>query len=543
MGIVCDRKNEVDMKPIKNRNAIAMFLLLGAIMVLIARVNVKEHVYSTALEKETVEIEPVRVEKIDEATDKYYFTLKDIDEANNTLLFYTNHQEVTVHAGGRLVYSLEKEKSVFGRTPGAMWNIISLPVGTEEVAIVTRQAYPSLAKQDITFEIGNAISMQREVVVGSIVDVCICLSILLIGAALLVYWILVFRKVNLQKEILYLGLFALVFGFWAFGETKLAVFMFNNRAFWSYMAFTCLMTMCLPFLYFVKEFLETEDKHLHKLIAGYIVIETIVAQFLHLANIASVKETVMFTMANIIFTILYLLYGILMAIKNGKRKRKIVANILGLMAILVTAVVDMSGYFTNVSDSNQLGKLGFLIYAIILGAETAREAQEQVQEAHKMEIYREMAVKDFPTGCYNRNAYSEDTSLGTELTGVQIITFDLNNLKQCNDVKGHMAGDKYIADAAHMIQDVFKGLGKVYRIGGDEFCIVAKGVTEGTIIERRRMLRDAVFEYRTKNADEGFGIACGYAMYDPVIDKDIEETRHRADLSMYENKKEIKALS
>lgn len=543
MGIVCDRKNEVDMKPIKNRSAIAMFLLLGAIMVLIAGVNTKEHVYSTALEKEAVEIEPIRVEKIDEATDKYYFMLQDIDETNNTLLFYTNHQEVMIHVGDRLLYSLEKENSVFGRTPGAMWNIVSLPVGTEEISIVTRQAYPSLAKQDITFEIGNAIPMQREVVVGSIIDVCICLSILLIGAALLAYWILVFRKVNMQKDILYLGLFALVFGIWAFGETKLAVFMFNNRAFWSYMAFTCLMTMCLPFLYFVKEFLETEDKHLHKLIAGYIVIETIVAQFLHLTNIASVKETVMFTMANIIFTMLYLFYGILAAIKNRKNKRKIIANVLGLLALLVTAVVDMSGYFTNVSDSNQLGKLGFLIYAVILGAETARAAQEQVQEAHKMEIYREMAVKDFPTGCYNRNAYSEDTSLGTELTGVQIITFDLNNLKQCNDVKGHMAGDKYIADAAHMIQDVFKDLGKVYRIGGDEFCVVAKGVTEGTIIERRKALRDAVREYRDMNADEGFGIACGYAMYDPVIDKDIEETRHRADLSMYENKKEIKALS
>lgn len=531
------------MKPIKNRSAVAMFLLLAAIMVLVAKVSVKEHVYSTAYEKETTEITPVRVETMDLATDKYYFKVQGIDEKNNTFLFYTNHQEVFVEVGNKQIYILEKDDSVFGRTPGAMWNIISLPVGTEEICVVTRQAYPSLEKQEIVFEIGNAISMQREVVVGSIIDVCICLSILLIGAALLGYWLLVFRKVNIQKDILYLGLFALVFGIWAFGETKLAVFMFDQRVFWSYMAFTCLMTMCLPFLFFVKEFLETEDKHLHKLIAGYIVIETIVAQYLHLMDIASVKETVMFTMANIIFTMLYLFYGILSAIKHRRSKRKIIANILGLLALLVTAIVDMSGYFTNVSDSNQLGKLGFLIYAVILGIETARAAQEQVQEAHKMEIYREMAVKDIPTGCYNRNAYSEDTSLGIELTGVQIITFDLNNLKKCNDLKGHMAGDKYIADAAHMIQDVFKGMGKVYRIGGDEFCIVAKSVNEGTIIERRKALRDAVREYRAKNADDGFGIACGYAMYDPVIDKDIEETRHRADLSMYENKKEIKGLS
>ena len=543
MGIAFCLEKEESMKPIKKINAIAFFLLVAGIMVLIAKVSVTEHINSADLETKSVVVEPVRVEAIDQATDRYYFSVENIEETNNTLLFYTNHQEVEVHVGEKLIYSLEKEESIFGRTPGAMWNILSLPVGTTEFSVLTRQAYPTLEKQEIVFELGNAIPMQREVVIGSIIDVCICLSILLIGGALLLYWLLVFRKVNTQKDILYLGLFALIFGQWAFGETKLAVFMFSNRAFWSYMAFTCLMTMCLPFLYFVKEFLQTEDKHLHKLIAGYIVIETIVAQFLHLTNIASVKETVMFTIANIVFTMLYLLYGIVMAVKKGKSKRRIFANVLGLLALMITAIVDTSGYFTNVSDSNQLGKLGFLIYAIILGVETARAAQEQVQEAHKMEIYREMAMKDMPTGCYNRNAYSQDTSLGVELTGVQVITFDLNNLKVCNDTKGHMAGDKYIADAANMIQDVFKGLGKVYRIGGDEFCILAKGINEGIIVERRRILRDAIRTYRSKNADEGFGIACGYAMYDPVIDKDIEETRHRADLSMYVNKKEIKALS
>lgn len=531
------------MKHIKNSNAVAFFLLVFAIIVLLARHSTVENKYNATIENEITIIEPIKVEEVDEATVEYQLALEDMDETNNTLLFYTNHEEVFVYIEDEIIYSLESDASVFGRTPGASWNMISLPVDTTEVSVVTRQAYPNLAKQDIEFQIGNAITMLRNVVTVSIADVSICLSIILIGFTLVAYWILVFRKVNQQKEILYLGMFALVFGIWAFGETRIAVYMFDNRAFWSYMAFTCLMTMCLPFLYFIKEFLETEDKHLHKLIAGYIVIETIVAQFLHLTGIAGVKETVMFTMANIIFTILYLFYGILMAIKNKKSKRRIVANILGLLALLITTIVDMGGYFVNVADSNQLGKLGFLIYAVILGVETARAAQERMQEAHKMEIYREMAVKDFPTGCYNRNAYSEDTSMGTELTGVQIITFDLNNLKQCNDLKGHMAGDKYIADAAHMIQDVFKGFGKVYRIGGDEFCIVTKGIAEDVILEKREVLKRAIKEYRTKNRDEGFGIACGYAVYNPDIDKDIEETRHRADLSMYENKKEIKALS
>lgn len=526
----------------KKQTWTSIFLAVFAVLVLIASILTQENKYNSTL-GETKVIEPVEVTAIDVATDVYTFKVDGINETNNTLLFYTNHLEIFVYVQDELIYSLESEESIFGRTPGAMWNILSLPVDTEEIRVETTQAYPSLAKQDIEFQLGNGITMQRDVVLNSIKDVCVCLAILLIGIALYAYWMMVFRKTNEQRELLYLGLFAIIFGVWAFGETQLSVFMFPNRAFWSYMAFTCLMTMCLPFLLFVRDFLETDDKHLHKWIGGYIVLETIVAQFLHLAGIAGVKETVMFTMASIIFTILYLLYAIIAGIKNKKNKRKIAANILGLMALVVTAVADMSGYFTNVSEANQLGKVGFLVYALILGVETARVAQERVQENHKAEIYREMAEKDLPTGCYNRNAYAEDTNVGLELTGVQLITFDLNNLKVCNDTKGHMAGDKYIADAAHMIQDVFKGLGKVYRIGGDEFCIITRDISEATILNRREMLKTAIKQYRQKNSDDGFGIACGYATYDPDIDKDIEETRHRADLSMYENKKEIKAAN
>lgn len=527
----------------KKQNWLMLFFAAAACMVLLAAGVVKEHKDNLTLGKGTVALNPVKIEEIDSAKMSYTFEGLNVDETNNTLLFYTNHLEVFVYADDELIYSLKKDESVFGRTPGAMWNIMSLPVDVETLKIDMIQAYPSLAQQDVKFELGNAITIERDVVMNSIVDVSVCLCILIIGVALFFYWLMVFRKTNEQKELLYLGLFAWIFGIWAFGETQMAVFMFSHRAFWSYMAFTCLMTMCLPFLLFAKEFLEVEDKHMYKWIAGYVIIETIVAQFLHITGIASVKETVYFTIASIILTMIYLVYAIVTAIQKKKNRRKIVANIIGLLALAATAIVDMSGYFTNVSEANQLGKIGFLIYAVILGVETARIAQEQVQESHKAEIYREMAHKDIPTGCFNRNAYAEDTSIGLELTGVQLITFDLNNLKKCNDTKGHMAGDKYIADAAHMIMDVFGKYGKVYRIGGDEFCVIAKNLGEEIILERREFLRRAVLKYRKENHDDGFGIACGYATYSPEIDKDIEETRHRADLSMYENKKEIKGIN
>lgn len=523
-------------------HGVTTFIFAFMVLVLIARVCVETTTFNSTVETEVAIIEPEQVEAVDPTTDIYTLKLENIDETNNTLLFYTNHQEVFVYIENELIYSLTEDDSIFGRTPGAKWNILSLPVGVDTVEVEIKQTYANLSKQELEFQLGNAISILHDVIVGSVIDVCIALSIMLIGMALALYWQLVFRKTNEQRDVLYLGLFAIVFGIWAFGETKLAVFMFQDRAFWSYLAFTCLQTMCLPFIYFIRYFLELEDKYFHRWISGYIVIETIVAQVLHITGVAGVKETVLFTLVSIVLAILYLFYGVVSAIKNKKGKRKIIANIVGMIAIVVTSVADIGGYFVDVSESNQLGKLGFLIYAIILGEEVARTAFIKVQEANKMSIYKEMAVKDMPTGCFNRNAYAEDTSVGSELAGVRVITFDLNDLKKCNDTKGHMAGDKYIADAAHMIQDVFTGFGKVYRIGGDEFCILAKGLTEEAIKQRQKMLKQAIEWYRKENDDEGFGISCGYATYDPEIDVDIEATRHRADLSMYENKKEIKKI-
>ena len=103
--------------------------------------------------------------------------------------------------------------------------------------------------------------------------------------------------------------------------------------------------------------------------------------------------------------------------------------------------------------------------------------------------------------------------------------------------------NKYIADAAEMIKGVFAGIGKMYRIGGDEFCILARDITEDDVKAKREILKEEIKRYRKENNDPGFGIACGFATFDPSIDKDLEETRNRADLFMYKNKKEIKATN
>ena len=477
---------------------------------------------------------------MDEGTDVYTLHMSNLGTHNHTLLFYSNHQEIQVHVDGEMIYSLSNAESMFGGTPGAVWNMVPLPETAREVVVTAVQAYPQMENHPLTFEIGNAVSMYHEVMDGALYDLLLTVAIILIGVALFLYWLMVLRKANRQKDVLYLGLFAIIFGVWNFGETQFAVFMFDNRAFWSYLAFTCLMIMGIPAIYFFREFMEIKDKYFHKIVAAYMVLETVICQALHITGVAGVKETADFTVVSIGLILLYLLFVIVVAIRKKRNVKKIIVNIVGLFLLVATAVIDVGTYYTDIASSVKVAKVGFLLYIIILGIETTRIASENLQAQQKVEFIKEMAVKDILTGCYNRNAYSEDVAEMKDKTGLQIIGFDLNDLKKCNDTKGHKAGDKYIIDAAKVICEIFGDLGKVYRVGGDEFCIIAKDVAEEVLKSKKVALKLAIEHYRLDHPNSEFGIACGYATYDKVTDEDVEETRHRADISMYENKKELK---
>ena len=517
-------------------------IYIGIFMILcVCGYNVtKDNIYNPTFNCENIIVDSNGVQVTGKGSEIYYLELDEVNVNYNTLLFYTNHQEVFVYAEGNLIYSLEATESIFGGTPGAKWNMVMLSEDTKHLEVHISQVYPELARLVPTFELGNAMNMYRDILDNAAFELLLSSAIIVIGFALCLYWILVFGKSNMQKELLYLGLFAFIFGVWNFGETHFAVFVFEKRAFFSYLAFTCLMTMGLPAMYFVKEFLEVEDQIIHKIFAVYIIAETVICQILHFTGIAGVKETLNYTMISITLIMVYLLYGIIKGLLARKNTQKIIINIVGLLILAVTAVIDIGSYYSNLLNTEKVAKVGFLIYAILLGVETTRVARGRLQEQQKMELLKEMAVKDMLSGCFNRNAFAEDCFEITNLENVQIIVFDLNNLKRCNDTKGHKAGDIYIKDAADMILNYFGKWGNVYRVGGDEFCIITKNMTDAEFENAKSFLQIESARYRLEHPDSEFGIACGYATYDAELDKDVESIRHRADISMYENKRELK---
>ncbi|MBR1724509.1 MAG: diguanylate cyclase, partial [Ruminococcus sp.] len=103
----------------------------------------------------------------------------------------------------------------------------------------------------------------------------------------------------------------------------------------------------------------------------------------------------------------------------------------------------------------------------------------------------EMSTIDMLTGVSNRNALNErigNIKKGGEGSGNTTVIFaDINELKQVNDSKGHIAGDLLLKKAALALQDIFPDE-TVYRAGGDEFVIITSKLSDEEINARLDML-------------------------------------------------------
>ena len=88
---------------------------------------------------------------------------------------------------------------------------------------------------------------------------------------------------------------------------------------------------------------------------------------------------------------------------------------------------------------------------------------------------------------------------------------------------------------------MFEPAGVCYRIGGDEFCAVIRHARSEWVEECLRRLEYLERKYNEGKTDVPMRIAYGYAIFDEQYDKNMEETRNRADVKMYEKKRAIKA--
>jgi len=157
----------------------------------------------------------------------------------------------------------------------------------------------------------------------------------------------------------------------------------------------------------------------------------------------------------------------------------------------------------------------------------------------------ELSITDGLTGLYNHRHFF--TVLTDEIKRAErygrplsLICFDLDNLKQCNDNYGHLEGDRILRLVGDTLRSVLRQNDACFRYGGDEFMVLLPetDIRKASIVAEK--VRD-MFGVRCchsgkKEDSHNFTLSIGIAQASK--DEDTESFIKRADLAMYEAKKD-----
>lgn len=177
---------------------------------------------------------------------------------------------------------------------------------------------------------------------------------------------------------------------------------------------------------------------------------------------------------------------------------------------------------------------GILIGHVINKARFERYAFEEAA-LELAALRHKFAYYDQLTGLQNRRAYSErieENAHDAQLTGC-IVSADINGLKQTNDTFGHSAGDELITGAAQCLSACFEGAGEVYRLGGDEFCVITTE-TQEEVEKRLLQLEQVTANWKGRYVD---GISLSYGVAIMQQSQDMDFALREADRKMYEHKR------
>ncbi len=176
---------------------------------------------------------------------------------------------------------------------------------------------------------------------------------------------------------------------------------------------------------------------------------------------------------------------------------------------------------------------GTVLAAALLAIAIGFGRQEAVTFAATAKL-RRLSTTDALTELGNRRAFEEATQrLAATPDGVPVslILMDLDEFKVVNDTYGHARGDAILATFGALLSRLAPPGVSRFRIGGDEFALLAHGLDETASMNLARSIRSA----GAKELGSGVSVTAGVAMLD-TEEKDESLLRQKADAALYEGK-------
>jgi diguanylate cyclase (GGDEF)-like protein len=120
-----------------------------------------------------------------------------------------------------------------------------------------------------------------------------------------------------------------------------------------------------------------------------------------------------------------------------------------------------------------------------------------VEHALQVRAIRDLVIRDDTAQCFNRRYFEsnlpEELSRATRFhAALSLIFLDMDNLKQVNNRFGHAMGSRTLLEVSRRIRVKIRRFDKLFRFGGDEFCIVLPETEWRGAVEVAERVRDAI---------------------------------------------------
>lgn len=481
-------------------------------------------------------------------------TLSDITE-ETCIGFFSFQKQVFVYIDNEEIFSFVPDEDAKSKTPGNKWIFIPLKSDYEskELSIKLVECYSGSSVNIPDMHLGTSNAIMTHYLTHLLPRCILSCVMIIFGIIYTIYFVLYITKKEqpIQRGVVWLGLFAIYRGFWTLIEGNIYSFFIDDLLPISRLSYLCLKMAVTTFLLFISYTYHNNKNRIFGVLIYLSFADFVISIILQYTGILDFAYTVYITHAILLFGCIYTCYNLFFTLwKNGKdvtltisRKRRTASNAqLGASVFLLAgSLIDLVRYYIgSFPDVAKYSRIADIIYIFCVSFALIVDATYLLKTGQEAAIIKENASLDPMTKLFNRAAYEKELQKIKNLKNIGIIMLDLNNLKSFNDKLGHDAGDEYIIEASQIINNTFHNEGKIFRIGGDEFCIITHHLKPHDFYSLQSKLEKDFSQQFISDTDFSIGISTGFALYDSKSDRDIKDIIKRADESMYQRKSIIK---
>lgn len=175
------------------------------------------------------------------------------------------------------------------------------------------------------------------------------------------------------------------------------------------------------------------------------------------------------------------------------------------------------------------------------------EVEHLLVNAWNLERTRALSFKDDLTVALNRRALESELptilrEAASRGEAIALLFLDVDNLKQLNSRFGHPTGSRVLSNVAIEAMRIIRGQDRLYRYGGDEFCILIHGATAigAQKVGERLIQRLMEAPLKVEAEDVPVTVSVGLALF-PAHADGAERLIERADRALFEAKGQGKA--